>query len=288
MNTKWHSTLLHLRFPFSFFLLPIFFSALYAVQPVNNRILPVIIIFHLLLYPASNGFNSYFDKDTGPIGGLAVPPPVFLSLLYASLFLDLLAIVWAYLITPAFALMAFIYGAGSKLYSWDRVRIKKMPIVGWLWTGLGQGTFTFLAMAAVLGGRGFFSLDTATYAASILVTLFLLGVYPLTQVYQHEEDASRGDMTISRLAGIRGTFVLSSIFLALAMAGFLFWIFSVSGRVWAIVFLVLQLPSLVFFLRWTTQVFKDRKYANHRNAMGMNAVASSLVSMFFIVTLLFR
>jgi len=288
MSEKWHSTLLHLRIPFSIFLLPIFFMALIPIQYINSRILPVFIIFHILLYPASNGFNSFFDRDVGPIGGLANPPPVNKSLLYVSLLLDLLAIVWAYSITPEFALLAFIYGLGSKLYSWDRTRIKRMPIAGWIWTGLGQGTFTFLSMAAVLGGRGFFLLDARVYRVSFLVTAFILGIYPLTQVYQHEEDAGRGDMTISRLVGVRGTFILSAAFLSVAMAGIFYWIFRSDGFFWALVFITIQIPSMIFFVFWAFGVFRDERCATHKSAMRMNVIASTLISLFFVCFLIFR
>ena len=236
--------------------------ALIPVQHVNSRVIPVFVIFHALLYPASNGFNSFFDRDVGPIGGLANPPPVNASLLFASLLLDLLAIVWAWLITPEFALLAFIYGLGSKLYSWDKIRIKRLPIVGWVWTGLGQGAITFISMAAVLSGRGFFSLDAVTYGVSFLVTAFILGIYPLTQVYQHEEDALRGDMTISRLAGVRGTFILSAICLLIAMAGIFFWIFRTENIFLALIFIASQVPSLIYFVLWAVSVFKDEKRAN--------------------------
>jgi hypothetical protein len=35
----------------------------------------VFVILHLLLYPASNGFNSYHDRDTGPVGGQQLLQP---------------------------------------------------------------------------------------------------------------------------------------------------------------------------------------------------------------------
>jgi hypothetical protein len=33
----------------------------------------IFIILHLLVYPASNGYNSYMDRDETPIGGLKNP-----------------------------------------------------------------------------------------------------------------------------------------------------------------------------------------------------------------------
>ena len=64
------STWLHLRIPFSYFLMPVFFFAL-GISPnlVESRLLWLFLIVHLFLYPASNGYNSYFDKDVKSIGG---------------------------------------------------------------------------------------------------------------------------------------------------------------------------------------------------------------------------
>ena len=33
----------------------------------------IFVILHILVYPASNGYNSYMDRDEGSIGGLKNP-----------------------------------------------------------------------------------------------------------------------------------------------------------------------------------------------------------------------
>src|SRR6187402_1161428 len=92
------SAWLHLRIPFSFFLMPVYLFAL-SISPNfgESRLLWSFIIIHLFLYPASNGFNSYFDKDEKSIGGLKNPPPVTKGLYYLSLLFDATAIVLGYL-----------------------------------------------------------------------------------------------------------------------------------------------------------------------------------------------
>ena len=119
------STLLHLRIPFSLFLLPIF---LFAVSISNNpflgNVLLVFFILHFLLYPASNGYNSYFDKDEGSIGALKNPPEVSLQLYRVSLLLDGIAILLGFLINWQFVVMIFIYGIVSKAYSHPSIRLK--------------------------------------------------------------------------------------------------------------------------------------------------------------------
>lgn len=285
------STLLHLRFPFSFFLMPIWLVAMAAIPRASldwRAALEVFVVFHLLLYPASNGFNSYFDRDTGPIGGLEKPPKVEGSLMAASLGLDLLALVWAFLASPLFGLAALVYGIGSKLYSWDLTRFKRRPILGWLMTGLGQGAFTALSMAVLTGGGLSVLGSPRVLWGAGLITAFLLGVFPLTQVYQHEEDGQRGDLTISRLVGIRGTFLLAAAFLGIAALGFCLWIASMAGWAWAASFLFANLPALVFFASWALRSFKDPEAANFKSTMALNLLASGFMNAWFILYLCLR
>src|SRR6478609_4904064 len=83
------STIQLLRFHFSFFLLPVFLFALSQSPTINwrNAIL-VFVILHLLVYPSSNGYNSYMDRDETPIGGLASPLQPTKQLFYVSIVMD--------------------------------------------------------------------------------------------------------------------------------------------------------------------------------------------------------
>ena len=46
-------------------------------------------------------------------------------------------------------------------------------------------------------------------------TFQIAGVYPLTQIYQHEQDLADGVTTISYKLGYRGTFIFSAIMFGL-------------------------------------------------------------------------
>src|ERR1700712_895360 len=140
------STWVHLRIPFSYFLLPVFiFASGFARSfEVSDLILSFLII-HLLLYPASNAYNSYFDKDEKSIGGIENPPPVQKELYFTALVLDALAIILGgVLINPTFGIMLLLYGVVSKMYSHPMIRIKKYAIGAWIITGLFQGFFSFI------------------------------------------------------------------------------------------------------------------------------------------------
>ena len=278
------STILHLRFPFSFFLLPIFLFAV-AASPnlLINRLQWIFIILHLLVYPASNGYNSYFDKDEQSIGGLKNPPPVSRQLYWTALFLDLFAIVLAfYQVDITFALMVLVYGLVSKAYSHPVIRLKKYAITGWVVTGFFQGFFTFMMCFAGLNKYEISSLWQAQVVIpAIATTLMLWANYPMTQVYQHDEDMKHGDMTLSRLLGIRGTFLFAgAVFLLAAMVlVYYFSHFHMSRH--AIAFLVVTAPVVMYFLYWFRKVWRNPSNADYMHTMILNLLSATCLSGFF-------
>jgi 1,4-dihydroxy-2-naphthoate octaprenyltransferase len=279
------SSWLHLRIPFSYFLLPVFIFSL-SISPNLHaeRLLWVFIIIHLLLYPASNGYNSYFDKDEGSIGGLKNPPPVKRELYYLVLLLDALAIVLGYLMVNwLFAMMLFIYGIVSKAYSHPVVRLKKMPIVGWFIAGLFQGAFTFL-MCYI--GINQFSLETLwrpeVLTPALLTTLMLWGNYPMTQIYQHEEDVKRGDVTLSARLGIRGTFHFTALVFSLAVAGFILYFWYYHQVKYVVLMLVFLAPVLVYFGIWYIQTRQNELHANYQKTMWLNFISATCLNAFFV------
>ena len=279
------STLLHLRVPFSYFLLPVYIFAL-GVSPnfYGSQLIWSFVIIHFMLYPASNGFNSYFDKDEESIGGLKNPPPVNKSLYYVSLLLDLVAIVLAYWkISVLFALMILIYGLISKAYSHPSIRVKKYPILGWLTVGFFQGCFSFLMCYVGINDFGMETLlNSKVIIPAWLSTVMLLGNYPMTQVYQHEEDAKHGDKTMSMLLGIRGTFIFVQIVFALATAGFIFYFNSFFTSKLSYTFVISLLPVVLFFMIWFYQVWNDNSKADHSRTMWLNFISATCLNSFFV------
>jgi 1,4-dihydroxy-2-naphthoate octaprenyltransferase len=278
------STLLHLRIPFSFFLMPVFFFAL-ANSPnfTETGIVWTFLIVHFLLYPASNGFNSYFDKDEKSIGGLKNPPPVKKELYYVSLAFDLTAILFALKISFLFSLMILVYGLVSKAYSHPSVRLKKYPIVGWLVTGFFQGFFSFLMCYEGINALGVSSLlKLQLLIPAILTSVMLWGNYPMTQIYQHDEDEKHGDKTLSIVLGIMGTFIFTALVFSLATAGFVIYFIYYSKIDYAIQFVIALSPVLIYFLIWFYQVVKDSKKASYGRTMWLNFISAFCLNGFFI------
>jgi hypothetical protein len=143
-------------------------------------------------------------------------------------------------------------------------------------------------MIASMDSAGLSALDPLVLWGAILESLYLLGVFPLTQVYQHEEDGRRGDLTISRLLGTRGTFVLSAVFLGLATAGLALWLALNASPAWAAAFLASQAPTLAYFARWALRSFRDPAAADFKSTMIMNGLAAGALNLFFAAFLALR
>lgn len=283
--------LLHLRIPFSFFLMPVYWFALSQTNHANTGIsIGVFILLHLLIYPASNAYNSYYDKDEGSIGGLENPPPVSKELFYVAWALDILAIIIAYFLSGwILALALFIYSSVSKAYSNDKIRLKKYPILSWITVGVFQGAFTYLTVIQAVDNVLISDLMQEKYLFPAVLSSFnLLGFYPMTQIYQHEEDAKRGDLTMSRLLGIRGTFLFTAGIFLLVTVGFFFFfqekeIFKCSAF---IVYLLVMSPVLVFFNVWFLKVLKNEQLADYKHTMQLNFLGSICLNVFFVLLFL--
>lgn len=279
-----------LRIPFSIYLMPVFWFGLSALRgPWSGwRAGAVFVVLHLLVYPASNGYNSYYDRDEGSIGGLKAPPAVTPELLRLVWLFDALALAGAALLSGWFAALVLGYLLVSKAYSYEGIRLKKYPLLSTLVVVVFQGAFTFLMTQVGVGAPSAQLFEKTNLLLALVSTLFLCGSYPLTQVYQHQEDAQRGDRTLSLRLGIRGTFIFAALGLlagaaALALA---YWLRHETRPL--LLFAVATGPVLALFGRWAWRVWHDEAAANFEHTMQMNQVSSLCLSAAFVATLLWR
>ena len=280
------STFQLLRFHFSFFLMPIYWFALSQIPAINwfDAII-VFVILHLLVYPSSNGYNSYMDRDETPIGGLEKPLQPTKQLFYITVTMDTIAIIISFFISIYFALAVLLYIFASRAYSYRSIRLKKYPIIGYLTVIIFQGA---LAFAMIYHGCSQNKTMEIPWQATIAAALLIGGFYPLTQIYQHDADKKDGVTTISYLLGYRGTFIFTAIIYAIAFSILAFWfIATLQGTK----FLMLQLffiPVLIYFFIWAKKVWKDTGAANFKYTMQMNLLASVCTNFAFITILILR
>lgn len=280
---------LHLRLPFSVYLLPVCLFAMTLPPGITNwgRALWVVLVIHVLVYPAANTFNSYYDKDEGSVNGLEAPPPVDRTLFWVSMGLEVLALLAGALVNVQFVVFILVYGAFMKCYSHTAIRIKKRPIASWLLISTFQGGFVFLMTYMILHDLTFWELFVTSSQiglglGTLISTLNILALYPVSQVYQHAEDASRGDLTISRLMGVRGTFI--NALLCLLASGICFLIFY-QGTWPFFLMIALITPGLVHLASLTYRVWQNPAAANYRAAMWMTRLTGWGMNIFFLILL---
>jgi 1,4-dihydroxy-2-naphthoate polyprenyltransferase len=282
------STVKHLRLPFSYHLMPVFLFALSQASAINwqNTILSFAIL-HLLIYPSSNGYNSYQDKDETSIGGLKNPPRVSENLFYATLLLDVTGIALSLLISMWFAIFVLIYVMISRAYSYRNLRLKKHALIGFLTVFLFQGAFTYLMVSSSLTDFSFQNYFTInSFICMNIASLFIGSVYPLTQIYQHEADKGDGVVTISYKLGYAGTFIFSAVMFSIATALLMYYFDMKHQRMAFALFFIMMTPVVVKLFSWFSKVRQNKLNANFENTMSMNLLASTCMNLYFLLLIL--
>jgi 1,4-dihydroxy-2-naphthoate polyprenyltransferase len=264
--------------------MPVYWFALSqtkAVQP-SHAIL-VFIILHLLVYPASNGYNSYMDRDTESIGGIKNPKQPTRQLFYVTVGLDVLAILLSCIISSYFAIGILAYILASRAYSYRGIRLKKYPVVGYLTVVFFQGAVTFFL---VMHGCSADKTLSIPAAGMIAASLLIGGFYPLTQIYQHKQDKADGVTTLSMLLGYNGTFIFTAVIYIVAVAALAYQLISNDQFNHFLVIQLFFLPVLAYFFWWYRQVRISNSAANFVNTMRMNMLASICTNAAFITLFL--
>jgi 4-hydroxybenzoate polyprenyltransferase len=210
------SLVAHLRLQFQLLLAPVFlWGWLVAGGGLDHSVVLGFVAFHAFLYSGVTAFNSYYDRDVGPVGGLAHPPSVTPALLPFSLAVQVVGWLLATLVNLPFFVLYGIFVLLSVAYSHPRIRLKAHTLTSLLVVGIGQGALAFLAAWAAVRGElaPAWSVDGALGA--VTAVLLILALYPLTQLYQIDEDAARGDRTIAVAWGPRTCFALALAFTSL-------------------------------------------------------------------------
>ncbi len=272
--------LLHLRLPFSLFLMPIYWLGLsFQTTPNWSKNILIFLVLHLLVYPASNAYNSYCDKDTGPIGGLEKPPTVAPILAKVAYLLDFTALFVSYLfISKTMTLFVLAYIIMSRLYSWPITRLKKYPFLSFGIVGVFQGALVFY-ISYTFGQNNVALSSSIPFLKMAFCACLLWSVYPITQIYQHQADKLAGDKTMSQILGVNGTFI-NAIFWFIVANIIAYFIFDTSQLK---CFVVCTLPTATYLLWWFWNVQSKPNTVNFKNTMRLNAISSVGLNLCFIV-----
>ncbi len=279
------NTIQLLRIPFSLLLMPVFLLALSQVNvPLSwlDWFMPFFII-HGLIYPASNGYNSYVDRDEGSIGGIEKPPMPTKALFHLTLVMDIMAVILAFFcVNWAFSACILTCILASRAYSARQIRLKKYAILGFLVVAFFQGAFTFY-MSYLGITKTFLPLNDTTIWVLAACSFQIAGVYPLTQIYQHDQDLADGVTTISYKLGYKGTFLFSAVMFGLCNVCYFMYFSQINEMNDFYLIQLFFIPIVSFFVYWFIQVLKNEAKANFRNTMLMNVIAAICMNTCFVI-----
>jgi hypothetical protein len=156
---------------------------------------------HVLLFGGATAFNSFWDKDEGPIGGLRHPPRMLPWMRVASLALLGVGFCVAAPMGVGFATIYALAALLFWLYSTPLARWKGRPLLSFVAIGASTGSASLLMgrLAAAPAPLG-----PADLLAAAAVAATLLSLYPVSQIYQIAADRDRGDRTFASVFGLRG------------------------------------------------------------------------------------
>jgi len=177
-----------------------------------------LVIWVVFLNGGTLAINSVFDRDEGDIGYLNAPPPLPRYLLHFSVALLVLGQLLAFTLPAGFQIAYAICFVLSILYSVPPFRFKAVAGVDWVINMWGFGSLTPYAAWAATGRP----LDVGHGLVLLAFCPLFAGLYPLTQLYQFDEDRRRGDRTLALILGMRVSLVVATLCTVLAF-GLLGW-----------------------------------------------------------------
>jgi 1,4-dihydroxy-2-naphthoate octaprenyltransferase len=290
VSAAWRGTcwtlVVHLRPVFQLLLAPIFlWGWLLSGGGWSPAVVVAFVAFHLFLYGGATAFNSYYDRDVGPVGGLATPPPVADELLPFSLAVQALGALLAWLADPLVFAVYVGFLVLSLAYSHPRVRLKARPITSLVVVGLGQGVLAFLGAWAANRRE----LASAWSAEGVLgaaaAALVVVGLYPLTQLFQVDEDRARGDRTFAVTWGAAASFGVALLGLLAGGVGVVLLVGRRFGALDAGLVGLGLLVQLTLVGGWARAYDAHNVLANYRRAMRLNATFATALGLYLLFRL---
>jgi 4-hydroxybenzoate polyprenyltransferase len=164
-----------------------------------------VLLWVVCLNGGTLALNSAYDRDEGDIAYLRRPPPPPTGLAVFGTSLMVLGLGGSFALPVEYRVVYALCIALSILYSAPPLRLKAVPGADWIINMWGFGTLTPYAGWAATG------LPLGSVGRLILLGFCPLfaALYPLTQIYQLEEDARRGDRTFALWLGMRRSLLVA-------------------------------------------------------------------------------
>lgn len=240
---------IHLRLHYQFFILSggYLLAALFVEKVEWHQYWLQFLNVHILLFGGATAYNSWWDKDEGAIGGLKSPPEMNKWMWPASMLLQYGGLIWAVTVNLNFAILYSISMLLFWLYSSPLTRWKGKPILSLVAIGISTGMMSFLLGYLAAGA---YPVTFFEDLIALAVAFIILSLYPVSQVYQTDEDRKRGDQTFALEHGLKGVKWLFTMLFPAGSAIITFGLYHIDpliGHLFAIVS-VLAFGGISFFI----------------------------------------
>ncbi len=272
----------HLRLNYQFLILsgPFLLGGLFSSQVNPIEFLIQFLSIHIFLFGGATAYNSYWDKDEGPIGGLEHPPKMNLWMLYSSWLFQIIGLSIAFVSGFSFVSFYLLSMIFFWLYSSPYTRWKGRPFFSFIAIG-----FSTVVCSTLLG---YFSFGGQQITLDLVIgiigaTFLILSMYPLSQIYQIEVDKKRGDMTFAATYGVRGvknSFV-SLFFLGLTLLCYA--LLNINIIFTSIFFIVTLIVGIYVYRTLLTISTHEKEYRKVMKIKYFGGLAFTIMMVLFIV-----
>lgn len=279
----WHFVV-HLRLHYQFFILSggYLLASLFVSEINWNQFWLQFLNVHVLLFGGATAYNSYWDKDEGPIGGLKSPPKMKKWMWGVSLIIQFIGLAWAWTIGLSYTIIYAVSFILFWLYSTPHARWKGHPILSLIAIGFSTGTNSFL-MGYLAAGGNFLSIIEGMIALG--VACIILSLYPASQIFQIEEDSARGDRTFAMEFGLKGIRLFYMI-MFLSGTGIISYFLSLQNQLLGLIFMVLGVLAFIGILLILSKL--EGKKEEYDKVMKIKFLASLSFVLFILSTLLIK
>lgn len=175
-----------------------------------------LVLWVVCLNGGTLALNSAFDRDEGDVAYLRRPPAPPRYLAAFSIGLMGIGQLLAFRLAAPYPLAYAVCFILSLAYSVPPLRLKAVAGADWIINMWGFGTLTPLAGWTATG----LPIDLARGLVLLAFCPLFAALYPLTQLYQLDEDTRRGDRTLACVLGVRRSLDAALVAAALAFALF--------------------------------------------------------------------
>jgi len=220
-------------------------------------------VFVVFLNAGTLAINSAFDRDEGDIGYLDAPPPPPRHLFVFGMGLMLFGLFISLLVLPRpFSVLYGVCIVMSVFYSVPPFRWKAVAGLDLAINAIGIGTLTALA------GWTLADVPVSPWAWIVLIGFAPLfaALYPLTQLYQFEEDRRRGDRTLALALGMKRALLFA---VAMTLLAFILLLAGLSLRPDATLTLIVVIPAVAWLLVLAPWLARYRSMSEAQHKRGM-------------------